>query len=464
MLRIARALFVAACLLAAAAPLSHAGPPTMSYQGVLTDNLGNLVPDGNYNLTFRIYDDPVAGNLHWTEAHAGVPVVKGGFSVVLGSTVPVNVPFEYFLTYYLGVQVGADPELTPRVALSGSPSAMSLGMLGDNGNLAGFMSWLPSTSGLGAGGGYLYLYGLTNGTSSLVLEPDFSGVGLWATLVGYGGSHVNWNGDTGGAEGTFTISGLSSTLFNTAQAGDGAVQLPSDAVSAVEVLDEPGIASNHAINATSITSTSGGALTDVLATTITTPAAGYIVVEADAQVLAWAGQEIGVQLHETPGAPVDDAYYFFVGSTSTTAFTYWPTSIRRVYYKATAGSYTFYFQAYRFSAGGGGTPYAWNPTITAQYFPTAYGGVTVAATAAEASGFERVTPVAATAGAVQPGGAGVLVDLRELELRVRREEARLAEARVQLQAARMKEQQEASARAASRSGRAVVAPAPKEER
>jgi len=99
-------------------------PSTMSYQGVLTDAGGNLVSDGNYNLTFRIYDVSVGGVALYTENHPSVPVQLGGFSVIIGSTTPIGLPFDD--PYWLGIQVGADPELSPRIPLASSPYGLSL--------------------------------------------------------------------------------------------------------------------------------------------------------------------------------------------------------------------------------------------------------------------------------------------------------------------------------------------------
>ena len=99
-------------------------PSTTSYQGVLTDNSGNLVVDGPYNLVFRMYDVASGGSALWTETQSGVPVSKGGFAVILGSLTPLNLPFDK--QYYLGVTVNAGPELTPRVIVAGSPQALSL--------------------------------------------------------------------------------------------------------------------------------------------------------------------------------------------------------------------------------------------------------------------------------------------------------------------------------------------------
>jgi len=96
-------------------------PQTMSYQGVLTDGAGNLVADGSYSVTFRIYSLAVGGSALWTETQPTVAVTKGGFSVLLGSVTPISLPFN--VPYWLGVSVNGGAELSPRVALSSSPYA-----------------------------------------------------------------------------------------------------------------------------------------------------------------------------------------------------------------------------------------------------------------------------------------------------------------------------------------------------
>jgi hypothetical protein len=459
---LARSLLLAACLLWAAAPIAHAsGPSTMSYQGVLTDGGGNLVPDGNYDLTFRIYDMSVGGAAKWTETHNNVPVEKGGFSVILGSATPINVPFN--AQYYLGIQVGANPELAPRVVLAGSPGAMTLAMRGTAGNTTGEASWYPTASGFGDGGGYLHLFADSPFNSQSVLEPDFDGDGAWMQLTGTNNSTVYWDGNPGGSGGHFVISGTAATtVIRTEVTGTQAVQLPQDAVASNEILDEPGITSDH-MGATNlpITSTSSGALTDIVSTTIDIPAPGYIVVEAATQFGIWDQGIVGYQISETSGGARLTDYYFYIGSTGVNAFSYSPGSARRVFYKAAAGSYAFYFQAYRTNVGpSGSVHYAWNPTITAQYFPTGYGAVNTIVSASEAASFEHATPVTASTNPLQPGSSdGMRVDLRELELRLRRQEAQAAETRLQLERARMKRQGDRRARAT-----AAAAPARPEER
>ncbi|MGH7724434.1 MAG: hypothetical protein ACREOU_03310 [Candidatus Eiseniibacteriota bacterium] len=120
-----RVLVLTALLVVALA--SHVGaavPQTMSYQGVLTDNSGNLVPDGAYDLTFRIFDVSVAGAALYAETHPAVLVTKGGFSVVIGEITPINLPFD--VQYWLEVQVNLDAPLVPRVKFASSPYGLSL--------------------------------------------------------------------------------------------------------------------------------------------------------------------------------------------------------------------------------------------------------------------------------------------------------------------------------------------------
>jgi hypothetical protein len=116
-----RRLLVMCALLALVAQAGVAvTPETMSYQGVLTDAVGSPVPDGFYNLTFRIYMVPVAGVSLWTETQ-NVFVEDGIFDVILGDVNPIGLPFD--TQYYLATQVGAAPELTPRTQLTSASYA-----------------------------------------------------------------------------------------------------------------------------------------------------------------------------------------------------------------------------------------------------------------------------------------------------------------------------------------------------
>lgn len=100
-------------------------PPIMSYQGTLRDpSTGRVVPNANYNLTFRLYEASTGGTHIWEEAHEGVSVRGGVFNVILGDGRPTprpltlsnNVPFDR--PYWLAVSVNGGPELTPRLKLT----------------------------------------------------------------------------------------------------------------------------------------------------------------------------------------------------------------------------------------------------------------------------------------------------------------------------------------------------------
>ena len=94
-------------------------PQQINYQGVLTDGSGAIVPDGNYNLTFTIYDAATAGNNLWTDTFNNVPTENGVFNVTLGSGAALNINFDD--PYWIGIAVGGGSELTPRIALTSSP-------------------------------------------------------------------------------------------------------------------------------------------------------------------------------------------------------------------------------------------------------------------------------------------------------------------------------------------------------
>jgi hypothetical protein len=93
-------------------------PPTISYQGVLTDAAGEVVSDGDYPLTFRLYETPTGDPPIWTESQT-VSVSNGLFNVILGAVTPLELPF--ITQYWLGVSIGETPELTPRIQLTSSP-------------------------------------------------------------------------------------------------------------------------------------------------------------------------------------------------------------------------------------------------------------------------------------------------------------------------------------------------------
>ena len=88
-------------------------PSMMNYQGVLSDlATGDPVADGDYQIRFALYDVASGGTALWTETQT-VTVENGLFSVLLGSVNPLSID-DFTGSTYMGVKVGADPEMTPR--------------------------------------------------------------------------------------------------------------------------------------------------------------------------------------------------------------------------------------------------------------------------------------------------------------------------------------------------------------
>lgn len=92
-------------------------PHLISYQGMLTDNDGKPLND-SYNLTFKIYSQSSGGIALWTETQNGVSVENGLFNVILGNDTPIPSSVFTDTLRYLGITVGSDSELSPRIRLT----------------------------------------------------------------------------------------------------------------------------------------------------------------------------------------------------------------------------------------------------------------------------------------------------------------------------------------------------------
>jgi len=103
-------------------------PQTISYQGVLTDASGNPVPDGNYNLGFKLYDAAIGGTALWSESQSKT-ITNGMVDVILGSVNPLNLPFDK--TYWVGISINQGPELSPRIQLTASPYSLNARTVAD---------------------------------------------------------------------------------------------------------------------------------------------------------------------------------------------------------------------------------------------------------------------------------------------------------------------------------------------
>ena len=102
--------------------------PVFQYQGqLLSPTTGQPVADGTYPITFRLYQELNGTQESFWGQLMSVPVTSGIFSVVLGGTAGSPIPYSAFdgRQLYLGVQVGSDPEMTPRQPIYPIPYAMN---------------------------------------------------------------------------------------------------------------------------------------------------------------------------------------------------------------------------------------------------------------------------------------------------------------------------------------------------
>jgi len=131
----------------------------MNFQGRLLNAQGAVVPDGNYNIQFKIYQDgdglslndatgSPAGSLKWTETHlnsssTGILVKNGYLSVELGAVNPLTGIDWNQSVLWLSINVGntnascspfssctPDNEMLPMKRLSATPYAINAGLLG----------------------------------------------------------------------------------------------------------------------------------------------------------------------------------------------------------------------------------------------------------------------------------------------------------------------------------------------
>jgi hypothetical protein len=217
-----------------AAPTSAASSSYLNFQSRLLTNTGAVVADGNYNIEFKITNDPssadggtgaCSGSCLWRETRQnsnsqGVRVVNGYLSVNLGSVnafPAINWDQQLYLTMNIGgTGTGASPtydgEMSPRITLTALPYAFTAGQL-------------AQTS--GANRGTLSFAGVTNNPNLLL--PDVASGTVLVSTTG-----VQLQGSTPGTQqtGNFNISGtgiLGSALIQSTSATEFQVQSASAA-------------------------------------------------------------------------------------------------------------------------------------------------------------------------------------------------------------------------------------------
>ena len=301
---------------------------TINFQARLQSNTGAIVPDGTYNIEFKLYNAPSSSGSSqgsctgdpaclWTETRQnsgsnGVQVIDGYLTVNLGSVTSfpaINWDQQLYLTMNIGGTSGGasptyDGEMTPRLTLTALPYAFRAGQLalqtGANESTLGFATQtgarsllLPDESGTvctNASGGACSALGFYiqnqnaspqtanfnisgSGTAATsFIAPSFTGTG--AVSVASGGTNTNL---TLQANGTATAS-LDTTGAGTVTIGNTnavTVQVANSAANHTIQIGAGGTGSNvETITIGSVTSTSPLTVASGTSGTTFTPAGG----------------------------------------------------------------------------------------------------------------------------------------------------------------------------------------------
>ncbi|MBL8764808.1 MAG: hypothetical protein JNM07_11115 [Phycisphaerae bacterium] len=229
---------------------------------------------------------------------------------------------------------------------------------------------------LGSGqGGRIRVYE-DNGAVAGQFETDANGTGSFFRInrgTNQTGFSIDGN-SLGTNEPSVTINGSTRSMqFQPgAASGNASVVLPTDAISATEILDEPGVASNTSNGLV----TGDGTIQTLLSRTITAPAAGFVLVigSCQANMLHTNGTTDSATFGVSDSAtafPANQDVGLLVSSTLPTGNFITPVSVHGLF-SVNAGANTFFF-LYEET---GGASSVNDMQLSCVYFPTAYGTVT----------------------------------------------------------------------------------------
>lgn len=98
----------------------------LTFYGVLKASSGSTVADGDYDMVFKIYEAASGGTALWTGTHTtangnAVEVKDSNFVAMLGSGTGNAMTLDFTSdTFYVGITVGTDSEMTPRQRIGAS--------------------------------------------------------------------------------------------------------------------------------------------------------------------------------------------------------------------------------------------------------------------------------------------------------------------------------------------------------
>lgn len=96
----------------------------INFQGKLVNSDGTTVSDNSYTVVFSLYTVSSGGSNIWTETDS-VTTTTGIFQVTLGAVTSLSSVNFNQNPLYLGIQVGSDSEMTPRILFAAVPYAFT---------------------------------------------------------------------------------------------------------------------------------------------------------------------------------------------------------------------------------------------------------------------------------------------------------------------------------------------------
>lgn len=201
-------------------------PKVINFQGRLLDASGNP-RSGAFSMRFAIYNTSSGGTALWEETQLVniAPEDGGVYSVLLGSINPINLDFT--ANYWLGIKVGSDSEMVPRLKLASSPYAFTADRLSGN-NVTKIIAGSNITLDPPEGIGVVTINAVGNGNggvSSVTAGTGLTGGGTGDVILNVGaGTGITVSADAVGiANGGVGTSQLADSSVTTAKIADNAI-------------------------------------------------------------------------------------------------------------------------------------------------------------------------------------------------------------------------------------------------
>jgi hypothetical protein len=431
-------------------------PHKVNYQGRLTDDSGDPIADGDYELQFVIYNASSSGTQLWSSGYRTVSVANGLFEYELGSNVDFTENLFESAEIWLGVVLGNPPVAKlPRVQMTSNffamraitaDTALAVGRLthdlvldqeGDGSTEARIdLGNSPSEQYANFtlyhnGDRIVHIYGETYG-DMLMKHKDEATDGVRLLCNTYGGALSL--GSYSSSDEVFLNPGATEL--------DEKVVLPESSIEAEEILDEPGIAQNDDYSGETISPTG---VTNIVGATINVPGPGYVVAMAHG-IGRIAGTSLGSAIvglelayNTTPNSAYATSFGFTNAEFSEWVVNFSTIAVQRIFECAEATTLNVYLNGYRaYDAGEARVLYS---HILLTYYPTAYGGITKTVSASEAGGYDNAVPVQVSDLDGKKTETMYEVDIRELVSKARLARIKALEAELELKNALLEEHQ-----------------------